>query len=282
MTDLTLDNRGLRLAVSVRGPDSAPPILFLHGVSMSRDTWLEVTEALVPRWRCWTLDFRGHGHSDRADAYSLDGYRSDAETVLAAIGRPTIVVGHSLGGVIAGQLAQAPHPQVRGVFLEDPPWYLGEPAEWARSAFPAVFGVVAQKQAQWQAAGAPLATWLAFSTQAPSPMGGVAADHFPPRHLLSHASALQRQDNRVWTNVAGGGSALAAIRTTEPFKVPATVIAGDPALGAALLDGHPERLQAANPGATIVKYPGSGHNPRRATAFARRYVEDLERFLAGF
>lgn len=279
MTDLTLDNHGLRLAVSVRGPADAPPILFLHGVSMSRDTWLEVSDRLGDRWQRWTLDFRGHGHSDRADAYTLDGYRSDAETVLAAIGRPAIVVGHSLGGVVAGQLAQAPHPLVRGVFLEDPPWYLGEPDAWARSAFPAVFGIVAQKQAQWQAEGAPLATWLAFSTHAPSPMGGVAADHFSPRHLLSHASALQRQDNAVWRRVAGSESVLAAIRTGEPFKVPATVIAADPALGAALLDGHPERLLATNPAATIVKYPGSGHNPRRATAFFERYMADLERFL---
>ncbi len=283
MTDLTIDNDGLRLAASVEGPADGEPILFLHGVSMSRDTWHEVSQRLGDRFQRWTLDFRGHGHSEHpGDAnYTLDGYRSDAEAVLALIARPTIVVGHSLGACVAGQLAQQPHPLVRAVFLEDPPWYLGEPDAWQQSLFPRVFMIVAARQAEWQAEGAPLQTWLDFTTNTPSPMGGLARDHFSARHLLSHASALQRQDNRIWRNVAGSGNALAAIRTDQPFRVPAMVVAADPRFGAALLEGHPERLAATNPDATIVTYEGSGHNPRRSLAFGERFFGDLQAFLSG-
>src|SRR6266404_5176885 len=123
MTHLTLANSNVRLAASVDGPIDAVPILLLHGASVSRDTWDDTKQQLMDRYCVWTLDFRGHGHSDRAPNYNLAGYVSDAETALAAIGRPAIVVGHSLGACVAGALSQA-NPNVRAVFLEDPPWFL--------------------------------------------------------------------------------------------------------------------------------------------------------------
>src|SRR6266852_784134 len=88
------------------GPIDAVPILLLHGASVSRDTWDETKQQLMDRYCVWTLDFRGHGHSDRAPNYNLAGYVSDAETALAAIGRPAIVVGHSLGACVAGVSAK--------------------------------------------------------------------------------------------------------------------------------------------------------------------------------
>src|SRR5205814_9395996 len=125
-----------KLAASVYGATDCEPMLFLHGLSLRRDTWEEIVERLKNRYSGWTLDFRGHGHSDRAPSYELAEYVSDAETVLAEIERPAVIVGHSLGGCVAGALAQSGHANVRAVFLEDPPWYLGEPSEWEKSIYP--------------------------------------------------------------------------------------------------------------------------------------------------
>ncbi len=102
MTDISLENDGVNLALSAYGPADAEPLLFLHGMSLSRDTWEDIAFRLMGRLRVWILDFRGHGHSDRASSYEIRDFLSDAETALTAIGRPTIVVGHSLGGCIAG------------------------------------------------------------------------------------------------------------------------------------------------------------------------------------
>ena len=112
MTDITLDNRGTKLAASVYGAADAEPLLFLHGLSLCRDTWEEIALRLMSRHQVWTLDFRGHGHSDRASSYELADYISGAEKILGAIGRPTIIVGHSLGGCVAGVLAQGGHTNV--------------------------------------------------------------------------------------------------------------------------------------------------------------------------
>ena len=107
MTDITLDNKDIKLAASVYGLTNGEPIPFMHGTSLIRDTWPEIAERLMNRRRVWTLDFRGHGNSDRAPSYELVGYVSDAETVSAEIARPAVIVGHSLGGCVAGVLAQS-------------------------------------------------------------------------------------------------------------------------------------------------------------------------------
>src|SRR5215469_1401619 len=162
MTDLTLANGNVRLAATVDGPMDAVPILFLHGASVSRDTWDETKQQLVDRYCVWTLDFRGHGHSDRAPNYNLAGYVSDAETALAAIGRPAIVVGHSLGACVAGVLSQT-NPNVRAVFLEDPPWFLGRAEEWGRSILSKLFSILLLRLTKWQQEPPPFATYVVNS-----------------------------------------------------------------------------------------------------------------------
>jgi pimeloyl-ACP methyl ester carboxylesterase len=255
--------------------------LLLHGVSLSRDTWDEVVQRFASGHCVWTLDFRGHGHSDRASRYELADYVSDAEAALAAIRRPAIVVGHSLGGCVAGVLAQTPHPNVRGIFAEDPPWYLGRPGVWELTPFPKLFTIISAKQATWQQNAAPLAAYVDFLSNSPSLMGGIASQHHSPRHLLSHASALQRQDNRCWENVVGpGGGVLAAIATQREFRCPAKFIAADPRCGAALLDAHLEQLAKTNPQAEIVQYRDCGHSPHRTLGFEQRFIGDLEAFVA--
>jgi pimeloyl-ACP methyl ester carboxylesterase len=281
MTDMTIANGSTRLAVSVHGPLDAAAILFLHGMSQSRDTWDEIVQRLAGRCCVWTLDFRGHGHSDRALSYELADYVSDAQAALATIGRPAIVVGHSLGGCVAGVLAQVPHPNVRAGFLEDPPWYLGQPGEFDRTQFPKLFAIIRAKQAAWQQDGAPLKQYLEFLSSSPSPMGGINSDHMNARHLLSHASALQRQDNRCWDEVIGpSGGLLAALNTDRAFRLPAKVIQADPGCGAALLDSHVQSLAKINPRAEVVRYDGCGHSVHRTSAFEQRFFRDLEDFIS--
>jgi pimeloyl-ACP methyl ester carboxylesterase len=277
MTDITLINEGVRLAASVYGPADAQPILFLHGISLSRDTWLETVQRFAATHGVWTLDFRGHGHSDKAGSYQLEDYQSDAEIVLAAIERPAIVVGHSLGGLVAGSLAQSTHPKVRAVVLVDPPWYLGHRETWEQSVFPKLFALISAQQAALQRQNAPLAEYVAFLANAPSPMGGVARDHLSSRHILSHASAIQRQDNRCWEDVFAVTAALSADR---PLPQPTKLIQADPQCGAALLEGHEVRFSSANPEAEIVRYQRCGHSPHRYLAFEQRFWDDLQAFIA--
>lgn len=282
MTDLTISNSGIRLAMSVFGRFELPPVLFLHGMANSRDTWNEMVSALSGTYQLWTLDFRGHGHSDHAAPYDFSSYVSDAIAALDAIGRRAAIVGHSLGGCVAGVLAQRPHPLIAGVFLEDPPWFLGEPGQWEKAIISKLYTAISTKQHSLQTTNAPLSAYLDFVSSSPSPLGGIASDHFSPRHLLSQASALQRQDNKCWRHVSGvRSSPLSVIETGKSFQCPVSIVRGDPHLGGVLLDGHEVRLASTNPHSQIIHYKGCGHQPHCIQAFEERFATDVREFLAG-
>jgi pimeloyl-ACP methyl ester carboxylesterase len=238
---------------------------------------METAQRFAATHNVWTLDFRGHGHSEKADSYELKDFLSDAETVLAAIDRPAIVIGHSLGGLVAGSLAQSAHSKVRAVFLVDPPWYLGDRDAWEQSQFPNLFAVISARQAAWQGQNAPLSEYVSFLANAPNPMGGVAKDHLSARHILSHASAIQRQDNRCWENLF---PVVAALSADSSLRRPTKLIQADPLCGAAMLDGHEARFAKSNPDVEIVRYQGSGHSPHRALAYEQRFWDDLQAFIA--
>jgi pimeloyl-ACP methyl ester carboxylesterase len=274
MTDISLWNGSVRLAASVHGPMNAPPILFLHGATLSRDSWDEIKDRLTSRCCVWTLDFRGHGHSDRAPNYDLSGYVSDAQTALVATGRPAIVVGHSLGACVAGVLAQS-SPNVRAIFLEDPPWFLGRPEDWEKSVFSKLFSLLSLRLPRWQQEPAPLATYVDFLSNGRDLLGGQAKDHITARHLLSHAAAIQRLDTRCIADVK---SMLSSIPTDKPFLCPAKLVRGEQRLGAALWDAHVDVLKATNPELEIVQYEQGGHHLHRMISLAERFSCDLEDF----
>src|SRR5512134_3558529 len=102
---------GPRLAYRQRVLDDRPALVLLHGLSADGSSWQPVIDRFAGRHRTFALDFRGHGASERTPGrYGLADYVADAERLLDAIGAPAIVVGHSLGGVVAASLAQDRHP----------------------------------------------------------------------------------------------------------------------------------------------------------------------------
>lgn len=115
----TLDLEGRRLSVLDFG-GAGRPLLALHGHLDQGAAFAPLAHALGPRWRVIAPDQRGHGASDRAADYSREGYLADALAVLDHLGlERAVVLGHSLGGLNAYQLA-ARHPhRVDALVLED-------------------------------------------------------------------------------------------------------------------------------------------------------------------
>lgn len=281
MTDITINNGELRLAASVQGPANAADVLCLHGISNSRDTWHESVERLKDRYRVWTLDFRGHGHSDRAQSYLVQDYTSDAQAALDVIAKPTIVVGHSLGGIVAVRLAQHACKNVLAVFLEDPPMYLNEVVEWNKTVLSKAFPVLREQQMGLQAAGAGFSEFVEFAANTPAIQGGVIGDHQTQRHLDSNGSALQRHDPRCWSP-ALDMTMLAAMDTSMPLLTPSMVLQADHSLGPALLAGHELRFKQSNPTAQIITYKGAPHRIHATSASSDRFLNDLDGFVTRY
>ncbi|MFD9880475.1 alpha/beta fold hydrolase [Streptomyces alboflavus] len=96
------------------------PLLALHGHFGDGRTFAALARELSPCWRVIAPDQRGHGRSERAADFSRDGYVGDAVAVLDHFGMTDVVVlGHSLGGVNAYQLAARHARLVRALVIED-------------------------------------------------------------------------------------------------------------------------------------------------------------------
>jgi len=95
---------GITLIADQWGPADAPPVLLLHGGGQTRHAWRD-TGAQLARdgWRVIALDLRGHGDSawPETAAYEIDDFAGDLHAVIARLGRPPVVVGASLGGIMA-------------------------------------------------------------------------------------------------------------------------------------------------------------------------------------
>lgn len=116
-TDLELAGRRLSF-LDFGGPGR--PLLALHGHFSEGQTFAYLARELAPDWRVIALDQRGHGESDQPADFSREGYIADAVAVLDHLGLgPVVLLGHSLGGVNAYQLA-ARHPErVSALVIED-------------------------------------------------------------------------------------------------------------------------------------------------------------------
>ena len=87
-------------------------VLLLHGYGDSGHAWSTVLPHLPAEWQVAAPDQRGHGGSERPDAgYTVASLASDAAKLLDALGwERATVVGHSMGGFVAQQLA-VDHPE---------------------------------------------------------------------------------------------------------------------------------------------------------------------------
>lgn len=95
---------GVELTANIFGPDTARPVLLLHGGGQTRHAWTKTGEALAfAGWRAIALDLRGHGDSDwpASGEYDPEHFAADLMVVIRNLGEPPAVVGASLGGMMA-------------------------------------------------------------------------------------------------------------------------------------------------------------------------------------
>lgn len=122
--ETTVAAGNLELAALIAGPGKSRPILFLHGLGGNYGTWQVALGGLAGRHRVIALDLPGHGKSSKPDASSFDySVTNLATTVGHAIEtlklKQPIVVGHSLGGAVATQLALDFGGRIGGLVLID-------------------------------------------------------------------------------------------------------------------------------------------------------------------
>jgi len=96
---------GIRIHYAEAG--TGPALVLLHGLSATHANWEYTVSAFADRWRVIAPDLPGHGRSGKPDApYTIDFHAGMIRSLGRALGvDEAVVVGNSLGGQIAAEIA---------------------------------------------------------------------------------------------------------------------------------------------------------------------------------
>lgn len=101
--------------------DGDPALVLVHGLACNRHFWPAQVEHFASSHRILVPDLRGHGASDSPEqAYTVPVFAEDVRWMCDELGidRP-VLVGHSLGGLVALEAAAAMPDRAAGVVLID-------------------------------------------------------------------------------------------------------------------------------------------------------------------
>lgn len=90
-----------------------PTLVLLHGFASNKEVWLEVAKQLTPHFHVIIPDLPGWGESSRNDnaSYNIDTQAGRLQGFVDALRlQRFVLIGHSMGGAIAGVYA-ADHPE---------------------------------------------------------------------------------------------------------------------------------------------------------------------------
>ena len=201
---------GVPLAVTDFGGAGGPGILLLHGLMGRASTWWADARWLRALGRVVAYDARGHGHSGAPDGpYDRDAFVGDAAAVIRALDlAPAVVIGHSMGGLTAWQLAGRHPDLVRGVVIGDMCARTGPSQDWWRSwiaDWPVPFPSLAAVRAYYGRDGDYFTEVMAEGTDGYRPMARpevllAAREHWDDRDMMPELDLV-----RCPTLVVGGG-----------------------------------------------------------------------------
>lgn len=99
-----------------------PTIVLLHGFAASKEVWLEIAQRLTPHFHLIIPDLPGWGESSRnaGASYNVDAQAARLQAFVQTLGlQGFVLVGHSLGGAVAGVYASENPEHVRELALVD-------------------------------------------------------------------------------------------------------------------------------------------------------------------
>jgi pimeloyl-ACP methyl ester carboxylesterase len=129
---------GASIAYRMWGDPAGRSIVLVHGGAAHSRWWDHIAPLLTsgsassggddppvpPRsWKVVAVDLSGHGDSDRRDRYSLDTWAREVLAVVAEAGTAaaSVVIGHSMGGLVTLRLATLAGSQIAGAVAIDSP-----------------------------------------------------------------------------------------------------------------------------------------------------------------
>jgi pimeloyl-ACP methyl ester carboxylesterase len=269
---------GIELYYDEQG--SGDPLLLVMGLAADSTAWLFQVPEFAPHYRTIVFDNRGVGRSSKPTGpYTIHQMADDAAALLDVIGiRRTHVVGVSMGGMIAQELALRHPERVRGLVLACTYPEPDAEAERQREFSIARFGGHVTATGETEIDVSAIDPLMFFQHLLPRVFNQSFIDRELPRLLQIFGGALQYGFSLE--AILGQVEAVMGHKATDRLHLisaPTLVITGDADL---LVSPANSDILARNiPGARLVKVPGGSHgfNFETPEIFNREVID----FLAG-
>lgn len=113
----------------LEGPENGEPLLLIHGQMVSKEDYAKVLPELSKHFHIFAVDCYGHGKSSKdPEKYNIISIRDDLISFMRdVIQEETFVTGHSSGALISAAIAAENKEHVKGLLLEDGPFFSTEP-----------------------------------------------------------------------------------------------------------------------------------------------------------
>ena len=142
-TGVILSKDGLKLFFrSEKAKIPAANILLLHGFSEHSGRYHHVFQSLLEsNYNVFAIDLRGHGYSQGERGYidSFSQYISDVDVAVKYVKKhsnlPLILLGHSMGGLIATLYAAKYQHKLNGLILSSPLYGIALEVSWLKHTF---------------------------------------------------------------------------------------------------------------------------------------------------
>jgi pimeloyl-ACP methyl ester carboxylesterase len=268
-TQNDLQVNGTRIHYTRTGRGENPPLILVHGFSDNGLCWTPVARALEDEYDVIMPDMRGHGLSARVEPDEQVDMAADLAELIRALGldRP-IVGGHSMGAMVTYQIGVRFPELASALILEDPPWWLEQPAPLTPGAQPAEN---------------PIVTWAkGLRNQTLEELLVAYRKDHPdwPEELLRPMCESKKQLDTTVVDTMSKRLHLDRMNwlaTIGSIPHPMLVFTADPELGAIVTPQAAAKARELNPKVTLVHVPNVGHLIRFDNFPA--FMNALRRFL---
>ncbi len=115
------ETNGIRMHFTRTGV-GASPLILLHGLTANGLCGSAIAHELEGEYDVIMPDLRGHGKSSAPDyGYRYEDHANDVVGLINSLGiSPAILIGHSMGGLVAAVIASHHPALIRGLILADP------------------------------------------------------------------------------------------------------------------------------------------------------------------
>lgn len=270
-------------------PARGAPLLFLHGLSGSHAEFLHLAPELAQQATVYFLDMRGHGLSSHTDTrYLVQHYAADVLAFLrTVVGEPAIIIGHSLGGLVATWLA-AHHPEhLLGMVLVDPAFYVLQMQRFMESVFYAFFSDLRRYLREYHASGRSLEAMEKYVGEAPVDGSRTVLDVAGPDAVHDRALQLHQMDPATLDPVLAaveprlGPTLLGNAQPDELLEqiaIPVHLLSAQYNLGGALQERDVYRAVSHMPHCTYAIVKGAGHDIHLDQPEA--FIREVSQFLS--